>query len=98
MKTQHIIPVNTTLQASNKTSRGISKGTAVLSPKTANKDKRKTSLTNEAVTRSVPTLTHKMIAERARAIWLERGCPSGRDDLNWQEAEAQLRRELGLVR
>jgi hypothetical protein len=42
-------------------------------------------------------LTRDLIAERARAIWLERGCPRDRDEENWREAEAQLRTELGIV-
>lgn len=40
-------------------------------------------------------LTHDLIAERARAIWLERGCSLNQDDENWREAEAQLRTEMG---
>lgn len=40
--------------------------------------------------------THQQIAERARAIWLGRGCVAGEDEHNWLEAEAQLRHELGL--
>jgi len=41
-------------------------------------------------------LTCDLIAERAMAIWLERGCPRDRDEENWREAEAQLRTELGI--
>ncbi len=44
---------------------------------------------------SVP-LSHDLIAERARTIWLKRGCPSGHDQENWRNAEAQLRTELGV--
>ncbi len=40
-------------------------------------------------------LSHDRIAERARAIWLERGCSSDHDQENWRDAEAQLRTELG---
>jgi hypothetical protein len=40
-------------------------------------------------------LTHDLIAERARTIWLERGCSVNRDEENWREAEAQLKTELG---
>ena len=36
-----------------------------------------------------------MIAERARAIWLERGCSFNQDEENWREAEAQLKTEVG---
>jgi len=43
-------------------------------------------------------LTHRQIAERARAIWLGRGCLAGEDERNWLEAEAQLRQEMGLAK
>ncbi len=42
------------------------------------------------------TLTHDLIAERARTIWLERGCSSDQDEENWRDAEAQLRTEMGI--
>ena len=42
------------------------------------------------------TLTHDQVAERARRIWQERGCPHGEDERNWREAEKQLKHELGL--
>jgi len=41
-------------------------------------------------------LNHDLIAERARAIWRERGCSPDRDEENWREAEAQLKTELGI--
>ena len=41
-------------------------------------------------------LTHDLIAERARTIWLKRGRSSNRDEENWCEAEAQLKAELGV--
>ena len=41
-------------------------------------------------------LTHNLIAERARTLWLERGRSPGRDEENWREAEAQLKTELGI--
>ena len=41
-------------------------------------------------------LTHDLIAERARTIWLERGCSPDRDQENWREAEAQLKTEMGI--
>lgn len=41
-------------------------------------------------------LTRDLIAERAMAIWLERGCPRDRDEENWRDAEAQLKTELGI--
>ena len=41
-------------------------------------------------------LTHEQIAERAKLIWEKRGCIPGEDELNWKEAESQLRKELGI--
>ena len=41
-------------------------------------------------------LNRDLIAERATAIWLERGCPRDRDEENWREAEAQLKTEMGI--
>jgi len=41
-------------------------------------------------------LTHDLIAERARTIWLERGCSFNQDQENWREAEAQLKTEIGI--
>jgi hypothetical protein len=34
--------------------------------------------------------THEEIAERAHALWIERGCPNGSDEANWLEAEREL--------
>jgi hypothetical protein len=39
-------------------------------------------------------LSHDRIAERARAIWLARGCSPDHDHENWCDAEAQLKAEL----
>jgi len=41
------------------------------------------------------TLTHDQIADRARAIWEQRGRPQGEDEKIWHEAEAELKRETG---
>ena len=41
-------------------------------------------------------LTHDLIAERARTIWLRRGCSLDQDEENWREAEAQLKAEMGV--
>ena len=41
-------------------------------------------------------LTHDLIAERARTIWLEHGGSVNRDEENWREAEAQLKAEMGI--
>lgn len=43
-------------------------------------------------------LTHEQISERAKSIWLQRGCPKGDDDRNWYEAENQLKQELSLAK
>jgi hypothetical protein len=43
-----------------------------------------------------PVLTHKQIEDRAREIWRRKGCPSGQDEQNWLEAEAQLKKEMGI--
>jgi hypothetical protein len=41
-------------------------------------------------------LTHEQVAERAKAIWKQHGCPIGQDEQNWFEAEKQLKKELGV--
>jgi hypothetical protein len=46
--------------------------------------------------RPAATLTHEQIAQRAEHLWRQGGCLSGRDEQNWQEAEAQLRAELDV--
>jgi len=43
-----------------------------------------------------PGPTHDQIAQRAQEIWTRHGCPPGEDKENWFEAEAELRREMGL--
>jgi hypothetical protein len=40
--------------------------------------------------------THKQIEDRAREIWRKKGCPIGQDEKNWLEAEAQLKKEMGI--
>ncbi len=42
-------------------------------------------------------LTHEQIARRAEAIWHKKGCQPGQDELNWREAEAQLKAEMGIA-
>ena len=42
------------------------------------------------------TLAYDQVAERAKRIWYERGCPQGEDERNWREAEKQLKREMGM--
>lgn len=36
---------------------------------------------------------HSQIAQRAREIWQREGCPEGRADAHWKQAEEELRRE-----
>lgn len=43
------------------------------------------------------SLTHDQIADRARAIWEQRGHPQGEDERIWHEAEDQLKHEIGMV-
>jgi hypothetical protein len=45
-------------------------------------------------TRSDPT--HDEIAQRARALWLEKGCPENQSEAIWFEAEEMLRGRLQL--
>ena len=44
-----------------------------------------------------PGPTHEQVAQRAQEIWKRHGCPPGEDKENWFEAEAELRREMGLL-
>jgi len=63
---------------------------------TAEKTKQDTSILKSRPAVPAVVLTRDLIAERARTIWLERGCPRDRDEENWREAEAQLKTELGI--
>ena len=38
---------------------------------------------------------HSQIAQRARQIWQREGCPQGRADAHWKQAEEELAREAG---
>ena len=40
--------------------------------------------------------THEQIAQRAEEIWKRHGCPPGEDMENWFEAEAELKRKMGI--
>ncbi len=40
--------------------------------------------------------TYEQIAERAKSIWMNRGCPNGQDEKIWFDAESQLKQELGI--
>lgn len=37
---------------------------------------------------------HNRIAARAYEIWLEQGCPEGRDKDHWYQAELELRKAI----
>ncbi len=62
----------------------------------AEKTKQDTALLRSGPALQAVVLTHDLIAERARTIWLERGCSPDRDEENWREAETQLKTELGM--
>jgi hypothetical protein len=47
-------------------------------------------------TEKAVSLTHDQIAERAKVIWQQRGCPANEDQKNWLDAENQLKTELGV--
>lgn len=40
--------------------------------------------------KAAPAPTHEQIADKAYQIWIEQGCPAGRDLENWLDAERRL--------
>jgi hypothetical protein len=50
--------------------------------------------TTQALNTNAPS--HEAVSQHAREIWLTRGCPEGRDNEIWLEAELQLV-EVALV-
>lgn len=38
--------------------------------------------------------THDQISRRAYEVWIRKGCPTGQDIENWQQAERELRQGL----
>jgi hypothetical protein len=46
--------------------------------------------------RPVPAVTHEQIAALAHAIWVDRGCPVGRDLEHWFDAKRQLDAEVTI--
>jgi hypothetical protein len=62
----------------------------------AEKTKQDTSILRLRPVLQAVVLTHDLIADRARTIWRERGCPVNRDGENWRDAEAQLKAEMGI--
>ncbi len=63
----------------------------------AEKTKQDTAFLRSGPALQAVVLTHDLIAERARTIWLERGRSLGRDEENWRDAEAQLKAEMGMA-
>jgi hypothetical protein len=47
-----------------------------------------------AVAPGSPPPTHEQIEALAHAIWIDRGCPEGRELDNWLEAERQLKGDV----
>jgi hypothetical protein len=43
----------------------------------------------------MPTISEDEIRERAHRIWMEEGCPHGRDVENWEQARRELEQEAG---
>ena len=43
----------------------------------------------------MPTISEDEIRERAHKIWMEEGCPHGRDREHWQQAIEELERGEG---
>jgi len=75
--------------------RGI--GASIVSFRTTNGDTTKRRMGPEpGPSLQAVALSHDRIAERARAIWLARGCSPDHDQENWCDAEAQLKAELGI--
>ena len=40
-------------------------------------------------------IDHNRIAARAYEIWMEQGCPDGKDREHWYQAESELRQTVG---
>jgi len=62
----------------------------------AEKTKQNTTILKLRPALQAVVLTHDLIAERARTIWLERGRSVAQDEENWRDAEAQLKAEMGI--
>ena len=74
---------------------------AVVTPSSTKKPANKTTSsvnTNKKASPQAHILSHEQIAERARAIWVSKGCIPGHDTQNWMEAEAQLKAEMAGTR
>lgn len=95
MKTRRTAERNATRIADNDVQAG---NINVIPLRGANSEKTKqdTSILKRRPALQAVVLTHDLIAERARTIWLERGCSPDQDEENWRDAEAQLKTELGI--
>ena len=94
MKTRRTADRNVTRIADNDAQAG---STNIIPLRGANSEKMKQDASIRKVRPALQAvvLTHDLIAERARAIWLERGCSLDQNEENWREAEAQLKAEMG---
>ena len=69
----------------------------VSSPKPSNPQSSSTAMVEPRNMTNRPAApTHQQIEQRAGEIWRQKGCPVGQDEKNWLEAEAQLKKELGI--
>jgi hypothetical protein len=60
----------------------------------AMKPKKSARLSPESPSQAPQPATQEQIAALAHAIWMDRGCPAGRDLDNWLEAERQLKGDV----
>ena len=95
MKTRRTTERNTTQVAANDV-QASSENVIPLRGANSEKMKQDTSILKLRPAHQAVVLAHDLIAERARAIWLEHGCSLNQDKENWREAEAQLKAEMGI--
>jgi len=95
MKTRKTADRNPTRVAANDV-QASSKNIIPLRGANSEKMKLDTSILKLRPAHQAAALTHDLIAERARAIWLEHGCSLNQNEENWREAEAQLKAEMGI--
>ena len=95
MKIRRTTDGNTTRTVGNEV-QASSRNVIPLRGASAQKTRPDTSILNPRPALQAVVLTHDLIAERARAIWQERGCSLSQDAENWREAEVQLKNELGV--
>ena len=95
MKTRRTADRNPTRVAADDV-QASSKNVIPLRGAISEKMKQDTSILRLRPAHQAVVLTHELIAERARAIWLENGCSLNQDEENWREAEAQLKTEMGI--